>query len=46
VTPDFETNDHNGIRQIDTIDWLLGKKVPVSNLQKLWLALLILHSLI
>jgi len=25
LTLDFETNDHNGIRQLNAIDWLLGK---------------------
>jgi len=28
LTLDFETNDHNGIRQLNAIDWLLGKKAP------------------
>jgi len=28
LTLDFETNDHNGIRQHNAIDWMLGKEAP------------------
>ena len=34
LTLDFETNDHNGIHQINAIDWLLGKDESLANARK------------
>ena len=34
LTLDFETNDHNGIRQLNAIDWLLGKDESLAKARK------------